>query len=301
VITKKITTAFVLAAASALLSAPSAHAQANIFIDWSTVTLPAPTTTAAIWSGTVGAPNFVTGFTAGDVINLSGVTSGAAALPFTCTWTFSGTTMADTGLTNDPGSFFQLSRGTQGGVANSLFVTMGNGSAGTSTGQSDGVFTYINNRTSNQKVTMNFAIDTSGFPGTIDSSEFMLLDVDNGDATATPSWRDKVQFLTPGGVFTPVNPGNYTISGGMMETNLGVGNTAFSSNASNIQAFYAPATLSLDFEYTPGTSDALTGGNQLIGFNGAGFFSANLTSAPEPGTLVLLALGGLAMRRRRKA
>jgi hypothetical protein len=281
------------------LAARPVAAQPNIFIDWATVTLPATTTLARITNGS--AAGSVAGFTAGDVINLSGTTSGAAALPFTCTWTFSGTAMGNTNLPSDPGSFFQLSRGTQGGIANSLFVTMGNaGSTTTFAGDA-----YINNRTANQKVTMNFAIDASSFVGTIDSSEFLLLDVDNGDTSATPGWQDEVTFLTPGGVYTPNNPGNYSIVGNVMHSLTGVGNTAFSSNASNIKAAYSPATLSLDFEYKPGPSDALTAGNQLIGLNGAGFYSASAAgaAAPEPGTLALLGLGvaGLIARRRKIA
>jgi hypothetical protein len=283
----------------------SAQAVPNIFIDWTTLTLPTPTTNSLTSAGTG-----VSGFTAGDVVTMNGMTSGDYTLPFSVTLSFTGTALSGTqyfGNYYGPGAtgdFFQVARGTQGGMANSLYLIMGNG-AGTG---------YPKFRSASQQVQLDFNIDTTGFPYTIDSSEFSLLDVDNGDTSATPSWRDEVEFLTSGGVFTAVNPSNYSIVGNppTFTQNTGVGNTPSTSNAANITGQYTPGITNLSFFYRPGAGDALTAGNQLIGLNGAGFTSAQAAAAasgggvaaPEPGTLILgvfgIVSGAVARRRKQK-
>jgi hypothetical protein len=294
-----------ISAGTLLTMTSGANAAPNIFIDWTSLTLPTPTTNSLTSAGTG-----VSGFTAGDVVTMNGTTSGDYALPFSVTLSFTGTALSGTqyfGSYYGPGAtgdFFQVARGTQGGMADSLYLIMGNG-AGVG---------YPKFRSASQQVQLDFNIDTTGFPYAIDSSEFTLLDVDNGDTSATPSWRDEVEFLTSGGVFTAVTPSSYNITGNppTFTQSLGVGNTAFSSNASNITGQYTPGITNLSFFYRPGAGDALTAGNQLIGLNGAGFTSAQAAAAvggggvaaPEPGTLVLgifgIVSGAIARRRKQK-
>jgi PEP-CTERM motif len=190
------------------------------------------------------------------------------------------------------GDFFQVAVATQGGMANSLYLVMGNG-AGTG---------YPKFRSASQQVQMDVSFDTTGLPSGISSSELTLLDVDNGDSTSTPSWRDEIQMLNAGGMFTPINPANYNFIGSppTVTQNLGVGNTPSTSNASNITGFFAPATNSMSFIFRPGVGDALTAGNQLVGVNNIGLNTG--VAAPEPGTLALIAVGGMgfASRLRRR-